>query len=590
MSTGSQVLRGQSTTATQLSFDSVVDSGFDALLSEVTFVVVDLETTGGSPRTDRITEIGAVKVRGGEVLGELATLIDPGCPIPPHIVSLTGITEAMVYRAPRIDEVLPAFLEFARGCVLVAHNARFDTGFLRAAAAESGHAWTLRQVLCTVTLARRVLPRDELPTVKLSALARHFSVPTTPTHRALDDARATVEVMHALFERVGNIGVQTYRELLDYLPNLTRAQRAKRDLTDGLPARPGVYLFRGPTDEVLYVGTATDLRRRTRQYFSGSETRSRMREMISLATRVDHVECAHRLEAGVRELRLLAAHAPAFNRRSTAPHRAWWVSLTDEAFPRLSITRRPTETAVGPIRSRADASAVAGIITAATRLRSCTHRIGVAGLHTCSVDDGRRPVGGCHAAAAAPLGPTEYGDRVTAAAAVMAGHDDAPLIATLQRLHRLSESEMFESAARLRDRIDITFAALGRCQLLAGLCAIAELVAAGPDGTGGWELIVVRHGQLAAAGTARRGVPPIPVAAALAASAQTITPEAGPLRGAPAEEAWLIYRWLTSGDTRIVCSTSGFTSPVGSAARWSTWRATAAAARSRYRELFALAS
>ena len=108
-------------------------------LRDTTFVVVDLETTGGRAsgdggNVDAITEIGAVKVRGGAVLGELATLVDPGRSIPPQIVELTGITSAMVHDAPKIDTVLPAFLEFARGAVLVAHNAGFDIGFLRAAA------------------------------------------------------------------------------------------------------------------------------------------------------------------------------------------------------------------------------------------------------------------------------------------------------------------------------------------------------------------------------------------------------------------------------------------------------------------------
>src|SRR3954466_1448331 len=102
-------------------------------LSAVTFVVLDLETTGGPPDSDAITEIGAVKVRGGEVIGEFATLVDPGRGIPPEIVSITGITNAMVYQAPRLDTVLPAFLEFAAGAVLVAHNSGFDVGFIKAA-------------------------------------------------------------------------------------------------------------------------------------------------------------------------------------------------------------------------------------------------------------------------------------------------------------------------------------------------------------------------------------------------------------------------------------------------------------------------
>src|SRR3954453_22408097 len=95
-------------------------------LSDVVFVVVDLETTGGTPADSAITEIGAVKVRGGEVLGEFQTLVDPGGPVPPFIEVLTGITDLVVRSAPRIDTALPAFLEFARGCVLVAHNAPFD--------------------------------------------------------------------------------------------------------------------------------------------------------------------------------------------------------------------------------------------------------------------------------------------------------------------------------------------------------------------------------------------------------------------------------------------------------------------------------
>ena len=237
--------------------------------------------------------------------------------------------------------MLPAFLEFSRGAVLVAHNAGFDIGFLRAAAERCQIAWPRPPVLCTVRLARRVLTRDEAPSVRLAALARLFGATTTPTHRALDDARATVDVLHGLIERVGNQGVHTYTELRSYLPDVTPAQRRNRHLADALPHRPGVYLFRGPSAEVLYVGTAVDLRRRVGQYFNGADPRTRMKEMASLATAVDHVECAHDLEAGVRELRLLAAHAPPYNRRSKFPHRWWWVVLTDEPFPRFSAVRVP---------------------------------------------------------------------------------------------------------------------------------------------------------------------------------------------------------------------------------------------------------
>src|SRR6185312_6000879 len=165
--------------------------------------------------------------------------------------ALTGITTAMVSGAPPLPAVLPSLLEFLTGAVLVAHNAPFDSGFLRAACKRHGQPWPRPPVLCTARLARAVLPVDEAPSVRLGALARLFGTATTPNHRALSDARATVEVLHHLMERVGNLGVQSLEELLglarESAPHRpTQGQRQKRVLADGVPSAPGVYLFRGP--------------------------------------------------------------------------------------------------------------------------------------------------------------------------------------------------------------------------------------------------------------------------------------------------------------------------------------------------------
>ena len=566
----------------QLSFadvDPSADPFAGPTLRETTFVVVDLETTGGranGDRHDEITEIGAVKVRGGEVLGEFATLVDPGRDIPPQIVALTGISTAMVYDAPRIDAVLPAFLEFCRGAVLVAHNAGFDVGFLRAAAERLHLPWPKPPVLCTVKLARRVLTRDEAPSVKLSALATLFGATTTPTHRALDDARATVDVLHALIERVGNQGVHTFRDLRAYLPDVTPAQRAKRHLARGLPAAPGVYLFRGPSAEVLYVGTAVDLRRRVAQYFTGADPRTRMKEMASLAVAVDHVECAHELEAGVRELRLLAAHAPPYNRRSKFPHRWWWVTLTEEAFPRFSAVRTPrTDCAVGPFRARADAQDAATLIARYTGLRTCTTRLGRSAVHgpTCPEREAS-PCPATHGARA-----DEYAAAVARARALIDGHSDRPLTSMLAHIVELAGRHRYETAARLRDRTALTVDVLWRGQRLRALAAVTELVAAKPDGAHGWQLAVVRHGQLAAAGLAPRGVPPMPVVDTLCAGAQTVLPTPAPLGGALIEETALIARWLTAPGVRIVRAEPGYCSPLGAAGRFSAWSASARSAR-----------
>ena len=552
----------------------------DRALFDTTLVVVDLETTGSDPANDRITEIGAVKIRGGEVIGEFATLVDPGRPIPPQIVTLTGITTAMVTDAPRIESVLPAFLEFARGAILVAHNARFDMGFLRQNALRLHLDWPFSLSLCTVTMARRILWRDEAPTVRLGHLAELFRVSVRPTHRALDDARATVEVFHKLLERVGNQGISTVGDLTSYLPRTDPRLRAKRHLADHVPSRPGVYLFRGPADEVLYVGTAVDLRRRVLSYFNGSDPRRRIAEMVLLARRVDVVECSHALEAAVRELRLLAAHAPAYNRRSTQPHKGWWVTLTEERFPRLKVGRTPTDESIGPIANRNDAATVADVIAAAAGLRTCTTRLGASSHHWCPAEDGVRRPGGCHAAAARPQTVPDYLPRVTAARRLMRGEADDLLDRLTERLTDLAEAQMFETAARLRDRLALTIDALARCQRLAALCAVAEIVVARPDDERGWHFAVVRHGRLAAAGRARRGVSPMPVVDALVASAETVIPAPGPLRGAPAEEVALIYRWITEPGARIVSSTDPIALPAGCAERRRTWSQAAREARS----------
>ncbi|MFZ2509556.1 MAG: DEDD exonuclease domain-containing protein, partial [Gordonia sp. (in: high G+C Gram-positive bacteria)] len=500
----------------QLTFaDLPEDDAFaTTALFETTLVIVDLETTGGSAESDAITEIGAVKIRGGQVLGEFATLVDPGRAIPPQIVSLTGITTAMVHDAPRITEVLPAFFEFARGAILVAHNARFDVGFLKRAAARQQLRWPFPAQLCTVVLARRVLSREEAPTVKLSALAELFDVSVRPTHCALDDARATVDVLHRLLERVGNQGVRTYRDLTQYLPRASPALRAKRSLADGLPHRPGVYIFRGPGDEVLYIGTAVNLHRRVSSYFTGADTRARMAEMVTLAVRVDHIECAHALEAAVRELTLLAVHKPSFNRRSRNAHAGWWITLTAERFPRLEVSRTPGPVSIGPVRSRALAADIADVISGAAGLRTCAVLAASADHHFCAGPAAAATLpdplvaavpGVCRGASDRPQTLPDYLPRVRAVHDLITGSSSALLTAVDTRLAALVDLRRFESAARARDRLAATIEALARCQQLSSIARAAEIVLARPASDGGWEFAVVRHGRLAGAGCAIPG-------------------------------------------------------------------------------------
>ena len=187
-------------------------------LSKTTFVVLDLETSGASPKTgSAITEIGAVKVRGGEVIGTFKTFVNPGTPLPPFITHLTGITDQMLADAPKIETILPLLLEFLgseKTTVFVAHNAPFDLSFLKASAALHGYAWPNFRVIDTVKAARFVLTKDDVANYQLGTLAVYFRTEVAPNHRALDDALATVDVLHGIIERMGTFGISTINQML----------------------------------------------------------------------------------------------------------------------------------------------------------------------------------------------------------------------------------------------------------------------------------------------------------------------------------------------------------------------------------------
>jgi len=458
---------------------------FDELgtpLAEVTFVVVDLETTGASPRTEAITEIGALRLRGGELLGTFETLVNPGVPIPPMITVLTGITDAMLLPAPKIDEVLPAFLEFAHGAVIVGHNVRFDVSFLDAACDALGYPRLAHRRVDTVALARRLI-RDEVPNLRLSTLARHFRTAVEPVHRAYADAAATGEVLHALLERAAAYGVLGLDDLVALPTMRAHPSAAKLALTASLPRRPGVYLFRDRAGRVLYVGKATNLRARVRSYFS-SEDRRKVPQLLRETERIEHRVCRGPFEAAIRELRLIQRLAPRFNRASKSK-RASYLKLTAERFPRLVVTpvaRADGSKYLGPFRSSAAAHRAREAIEDAVPLRRCGTRIG----QKAAIQPGPPCVPAQLGVATCPcraqIDDQEY---AALAAVVRRGLDREPslLCAPLEgRMHRLAESERFEEAAATRDRLATLAQALQRQRAMDALRAAARIVLEADEG------------------------------------------------------------------------------------------------------------
>ena len=548
--------------ATQLSL-----SDLGTQLSDCVFVIVDLETTGGAGIDAGITEIGAVKVHGGEVIGEFTTLVNPGSPIPPFIATLTGITDSMVSGSPGVQTAVSMFLDFAGECVFVAHNAPYDIGFLKGACTKFDIVWPNNKVIDTVRIARLALHRDEVRNCKLATLSSFFRTEVQPTHRAFDDARATTDVMHRLFERLGNYGVHTLEDLNAFTSRVSDVQRNKKGLADGLPAKPGVYIFEDPQGRPLYIGTSKNIRNRVRTYFTAAETRRRMSEMIEIAQQVRPIVCSTILEAKIRELRLIVSEQPRYNRRSRAADSVSWVKLTAEPAPRLIITKEIKDDSefgaryIGPFTSRGAANSVIDVINGTIALRTCTSKI-AAQPRTNIPGCVRAELGKCAAPCTREHDRELYLQVVNHAGVSMSGSTSTVVAHITKLMETLAAAERFEEAAMWREALGNYVNAVFRTERLRWIATTSELVAAQNTIDGGWEIHVIRYGRLAAAGVVEPGFDPWPHVAALVASAEFVEPGIEPAPAGVTEEAFDLLRWLESDGVRLVASSHDLSMPI----------------------------
>lgn len=541
-------MAGRELTYFQPSFDDL-----STPLFEVTFCVLDLETTGGSPAQSEITEIGAVRYQGGDLLGTFQTLVDPGLSIPPSITILTGITQAMVLDAPPIAEALPTFLEFIGDAVIVGHNVRFDLSFLNAAAMRLGYGRLENKSVDTAALARRLV-RSEVRNLRLQSLAAHFRSPVTPNHRALDDARATAHVFHAMLERAGSLGVTNLDDLLQLPTARGSAHYSKIRLTEDLPRRPGVYIFRDRHGRVIYIGKASNLRARVRQYFYG-DTRKSIGYIMNELDDIDHQVCATVLEAEVTEIRLIHAHRPRHNRRSRPPKSSHFVKLTNEEFPRLSVVRTLKEDGLGylgPFRSKKTADLVVMAIWDALPIRRCRTRSGSRSGKCAAAQMG---VASCPCDGSLDAG--RYAEVVNRLIAAFDGAPHLLLDRLVEKMERLSVQQRYEEAAWLRDRHDALARALRQTWEWRSLNDAGWLELEARDGT----VAIIDHGRLVETRTPGRSprlrndlpspLPSSPVAPSVEA----------------AEEAAIIWRWLEANPTRLSECTGTFSYPLHQAER-----------------------
>ena len=370
-----------------------------------------------------------------------------------------------------------------------------------------GLPWPRFEVLDTAKLARRVVTRDDAPNCKLSSLARLFNASTTPNHRALSDARATVDVLHGLMERLGNLGRAHAGGALDLLLAGVHGAAQEAPPRRAAPPRSG----RLPVPRQPATRCSTSARRRTCAPAS-APTSPPARPAPGWArwsgwpTSVEGITCATPLEAEVRELRLIAEHKPRYNRRSKFPERVNWVKLTVEPWPRLSLVKQVLDDGadyLGPVplplvrRGRDGGSArelpdPSVQRPAATATRAAARASWPRWVVACRPCDGS-------------ANADDYTVTVDALRRSLDASPEVVTAAIRRRMARCAPTERFEEATSHRNRMTSFIRAAARSQRLRALTRCAEIVAARRDDQGRWEVHVVRHGRLAAAGVIPSG-------------------------------------------------------------------------------------
>lgn len=514
-------------------------------LDGVAFTVVDLETTGATPGFAKITEIGAVRIEGGREVATFSELVNPGVPIPAVITGITGIDDAMVADAAPIEMVLPRFVRFAADSVLVAHNAPFDLGFLDYELGRLERRTFSRPALDTLRLARRLCGQQRC---SLAALSQRFDTRVKPSHRALEDARATGELLLLFLSWLEERGVSTLEEVVRFCQPTARRNYHKIALTEDLPTTPGVYIMRDARGAALYIGKAENVRRRARDHFLQRQA-FRARQALELLARIDVCETGSEFAALVLEGRLIARHKPPYNSHGTRTGSYHYVKLTAEPFPRLYVTPNVRDDGsfyAGPFRNAGLARRLVECLTAAYPLRTCS-RLGGRPRGGASTERGhpcqRAGTGACLAPCSRPL-DNEYETVVADVRRVLEGHGLALDERLRERQAAMAQALAFEQAARLqhqRETLERALRSLRRLRPAQEQNAILVY----PSRRPGWAALWgVRGGRIAVEREVGRNAFAESDATLFVAELAAAAPPPSPLPATVVDEMLLVYGWL----------------------------------------------
>jgi len=422
-------------------------------LDEARYVVVDLETTGGRAAAGTIIEIGAYRMEGRRIADSFQSLVRPRMPIPRFVTGLTSITNEMVLEAPPIEEVLPAFRDFLSDAVMVAHNAQFDHSFLDFEFRRLFGIGLMNPVLCTIRIARRLLP--SVKRRRLDFLAEHFGLSTEGRHRGLGDARMAAELLAIFIEIASKMGLNRLDRLLDWQHRGNAGRRIERhvppEVIAALPQSAGVYLMRNERGDLLYVGKATRLKDRVVSYFnSGVGINAKTAELVSHVWSIETRPARSALEAALMEARLIRELKPPYNRmlKSAAP--AYFIKLDlMDAYPRLRISANLSTRSgmmyLGPFIGRRNIDHAVRALSRILGLRVCSGRL--------DPDEHFSPciygqMGHCAAPCNLTVSADAYGERVKRAISFLRGRC-GPILGELARAREQAAAAMrFEEARR----------------------------------------------------------------------------------------------------------------------------------------------
>jgi DNA polymerase-3 subunit epsilon len=471
-------------------------------IDEITFVVTDTETTGTVSGRDRLIEIGAVKIRGGEIIDRYEQLVNPGCAIPNRITRLTGISTSMVYDQPAAHRILPDYLTFLSDGVFVAHNLAFDRRVINDELLRAGMNPIHNDQLCTLRLARRLLPG--LRSRGLSSLVDFFRIQMERRHRALDDAEATGKVLMRLLSRMNlEAGILRLDDLL-HVQNMAYGKSVphhiieiRSRLSGRLPRRPGVYFMKDADGRILYVGKAKSLRSRVSSYFNAVEAQpGRIRQLLDAVRDVTWEETDTELEALLAESRLIKELRPRFNRAlkrySTRP----FIKLDRTSrFPTVSSVRYIVDDGAeyyGPVQGQRHAEWIVDLIHRMFGLRVCDDN---------TLQLGRRCFYGETDRCLTPCEADDNGaylKQVERVREFLQGHDDEILQLLEEEMRACAAREEFEDARLYRDSIERLRRLIDRSETIAAPVFSRNVVLVLPEsGRSRARLYFVRFGRLA---------------------------------------------------------------------------------------------